>query len=855
MNTVRGPISRLLAVCVFATLAGVASAQTFGATPQALSFTYQINGTNPPAQSIYVTSDTPSAQFAVSISGAPWLTVTPTSGVAPATLIVTASGPAGATAGTLNGTIIIGPPASVDAVKTVVGVSLKVLAPAQGDLVATPSSLTFSYRAGGPYPSVQSVTIGSTGAPAAFTLSSTASWVAWSASSYVTPSQMIVSVVPPPSMAPGYYSAWIDVNPAYAGGVKKQISIVLTISAGGALTASPPNLSFSYQLGGSQPVSQALSVVSSTGQVAPFAVTTATSNGGSWLGVSPITGATPISLIVTAYPGNLPPATYSGVVTITPAVAGLSKTEIPVTLTVYSYSQLLVDPTSLTFSYQAGGPQPPHQYLSVRSTGSPVTFHVEVSGPSWVTTSFLSAATPAGLTVYAAPPSTAAPGAYVATVTLSPTTGGGTVVSVPVTVNVTDVNYLTVGQSSVAFDYAKSGPNPAPAVVTVTSSGGSIPVQASAATVGFGPWLHVSQSSAYTPAELTISVNPQGLDPGTYAGSVTVTSQGASNSPQTIEVKLTIGTTAFTASPFGLVFSAQAGGTPPPAQMLVIRSNAATAGFTAKTTTTSGANWLMVAGQGTAPSTLAAGVSVAGLGVGTYSGRIVITPTTAGVPTLEIPVVLNIGAGPVIQPAASQVAFQYKINGPAPATQKVVIGSNTNDGVIYYTTTLTGDGGTWLTVSPDVGVTKSELTVAVDPQGLAAGLYYGLIGLHDTAGDAPSSFVPVTLQVSDTQILTMPSQSIVFNAQAGVGGSFTQGISVKGTGQASSYHVTTAGGSWLYASPIDGFTDSTVTVTAVADNLAPGYYLGLVTVEIPGVPNSQIDTPVSLIVAPGFQKQ
>ena len=48
----------------------------------------------------------------------------------------------------------------------------------------------------------------------------------------------------------------------------------------------------------------------------------------------------------------------------------------------------------------------------------------------------------------------------------------------------------------------------------------------------------------------------------------------------------------------------------------------------------------------------------------------------------------------------------------------------------------------------------------------------------------------------------------------------------------------------------DGYTDALLSVTATADTLAVGYYLGLVTVEIPGSANSQQYVPVALVVSP-----
>jgi YD repeat-containing protein len=54
-------------------------------------------------------------------------------------------------------------------------------------------------------------------------------------------------------------------------------------------------------------------------------------------------------------------------------------------------------------------------------------------------------------------------------------------------------------------------------------------------------WLQVSPTSGTTPSpDVAVSVNPAGLPPvrGTYFGSITVSAEGASNSPQTVSVRL-----------------------------------------------------------------------------------------------------------------------------------------------------------------------------------------------------------------------------------------------------------------------------------------------------------------------------
>ena len=825
---------------------GTASAQLISVSPQTLSFTYQVGGQSPASQNLSLTASSPT-QFSVTISGAPWLAVSPSSGLTPSTLNASLVNPASLTPGTYTGSIIIGPPASTDAIKTVVSVTLTVT-PAPGTLQVSPSSISFDYGQGGPAPAASVLSITSSGPPLGFTISQPASWLSVSPTSTVTPATAYVNVVPNNGLPPGVYSTVITVSQTNSAGSQQQVYVTLRVYTPGNLTATPNYLSFSFQPGGYQPQNQAVSIVNSVGGAVPFNVGWSTTSGGAWLSASPSNGLTPSSLIVSAVPGTLAPGTYYGTITISPTTGGVAATQMPVTLTVFNTSQLIVDPTSLIFNCQPGVSQP-SKYISVQSTGSPISFNAGVQGPSWITVAAGLATTPTGIGVNANPPAGTPPGTYTASVVISPTNGGGSVVSVPVSATVASSNYLTLGRTSVSIDYSTGGANPAPEFVPVTSSGDPLRFDAVASTLGSNSWLLVSQSSQYTPAHLTISVNPTNLAPGTYSGSVLVTSDFASNTKQSIPVTLTVtNSVTFVASPFGLVFSYQAGGTTPATQLLSVSSGSTNVNFTASAVTNNGGNWLLITGGGTTPAALAAAVSPTGLNVGTYTGSVLIKSNDGSVPDMEIPVIFNVSAAPVFQPSTGQLSFQFETSGSVPPSQTVTIGSTSTDATIFYTTALTADGGTWLSASPSLAATPGNLSVSVDPTGLAPGLYYGVIVVTDIAGNSPATYVPVSFQVSNGPLLTVNAQPIFLSALAGIGGNVTQTISVGSAGPPVQFTVTTSGGLWLSANPTQSFTGTTINVVASANKLNPGFYLGLVTMQIQGVAGTQQSVPVLFMV-------
>ena len=94
---------------------------------------------------------------------------------------------------------------------------------------------------------------------------------------------------------------------------------------------------------------------------------------------------------------------------------------------------------------------------------------------------------------------------------------------------------LSLSQNTLTFSYIAGTAAPAAAMIGVTNAGGGFLVWSAAAGA---PWLALTPSSA----TLMLTANPSGLVPGTYHSTVTLTAAGASNSPQTVSVTLTVST-------------------------------------------------------------------------------------------------------------------------------------------------------------------------------------------------------------------------------------------------------------------------------------------------------------------------
>jgi hypothetical protein len=109
---------------------------------------------------------------------------------------------------------------------------------------------------------------------------------------------------------------------------------------------------------------------------------------------------------------------------------------------------------------------------------------------------------------------------------------------VPVTLTVTAPPAITIQPSAVNFTYLLGGSSPPAQTVALTGNTGTVGFTAAASPAS--GWLALNSGSGTTPATLSLSVNPAGLNPGVYNGAITVNTTGSNANPQTIAVTLTI---------------------------------------------------------------------------------------------------------------------------------------------------------------------------------------------------------------------------------------------------------------------------------------------------------------------------
>jgi len=399
---------------------------------------------------------------------------------------------------------------------------------------------------------------------------------------------------------------------------------------------------------------------------------------------------------------------------------------------------VVLNPASLTFVAQVGGAPPPAQIISVKSSVSTqVNFRVSTSA-TWLTVTPTSGMTPATLTV-SVNTSGLAPGNYSSSISVI--TGEETSRRVTVGLTLTQAGpTLQTSPSQLTFSAQQNANPPSSQTFSVRTSSGSA-VAYTIGVQGNPSWLMVGPASGTTAATETVSVNPEGLSPGTYLATIT-----ASSSIGSAQVRVQLTVTAgqvLAVTPTSLAFRFLQGGAVPSGQTLSVSSTTPGLAYTASASTASGGAWLTVApSSGTTPASETVTVKPSGLAVGTYNGTITLTASTN---TLAVPVTLTVmSAANVLSVSPTSLAFGFQQGGTTPASQNLSVASTTA-GVSFTAAASTTTGGSWLMVTPTSATTPANVQVSVTPSALAVGTYQGTVQITSSIGTLT---VPVTLTVT-----------------------------------------------------------------------------------------------------------
>ncbi len=716
-----------------------------------------------------------------------------------------------------------------------------------GPINATPASVNFSITL--PATTAPSQPIALTGSGAVdftvtFATTSGGNWFSVTPASGTTPATLTASLTTSAfQLGPGTYSGSITVKSATS-----QTVVPLTLTVLVPLDQPLP-INVKYVIGGPSLQPQSLVASSKNFQI-PFTI----ASSATWATITPLAGTTPAQITVTIDPTSFPPGLQTATLTINSPYASNGPIKAVVNLTIVDQ---LAAPQSLVITAMvAQGPV--SQPLGVGGAAGS-SFSVSVSD-KWLSASPTKTSSPATITI-TADPKGLVPGDYVGSIQLVPDSDRVLGATVTVTLQVRTTLAASPGSFSTT---SYIGVSPGSSQSVSVSSGG-VPVKYSVSTSG-DTWLSVDAGSGTTPGTVTININPFGLGPKTYTGSVTISSGQTIPPSQTIAITLTI---PVPGKPQGLNSDIQI--TSPPNGSVITQT------FTLVSDNQIPIPFQITTGATNVLSGSSAAIAPSALGPGTLN----ISPTSGITPALITLTIDTTGLAPdtaysspitvsslgnsvtrnlnvrilppsprlILSPPVLEVSAQTGKTGSGKFLVQNSGGGSTND---FSVIILNPQSVPWLTATPTSGTvqgqTPAAVQVNVDASKLAPGPYFA--ALNVALGSLPAQTLPVSVTVTPADgVIALDFNGVEFDVRKGEGLSVSQDLSVLESGGKPFTWKTEilSGSEWLQiangtgtASPTAGgkLTLSTKQDFTTSSSTAPGLYFASLRITSPEAVNS-----------------
>jgi hypothetical protein len=411
---------------------------------------------------------------------------------------------------------------------------------------------------------------------------------------------------------------------------------------------------------------------------------------------------------------------------------------------------LALSPTSLSFTAVQNGALPSTQNVQVTIT-SPAALGIIVGFPTGVTppvwfdqnSSFFCTPSLTFCTLVAAISTTSlAPGTYTTTLrfVIGDTPQHALALrDLPISYTITPPAIATI-PSSLDFSFITGGTPPAAQPILLTGGTGSWTASANQ------PWISVPSSGSG--GLVNIGVNPTGLTPSTYNGTVTFSS-GGHTAPVT--VSLTVAAPGIQTSQASLSFSGINGATIASKALAITMSNGAALSWTASTPLPD--TWLVLGGtSGMQTDALSVSVNPALLASGVYNSSITLQGTSGGSPfnkTVNVTLTLTKAT---LTPSPVSVTLGGT-NGRDFSGVPVQLSLNTGANSFSWNSTASS----FIQRSPSSGsvsATPVSLMLTPNATGLTGGTHSGSVTFATQVnGDTVSVNVPVTFNLESHKLL------------------------------------------------------------------------------------------------------
>lgn len=442
-------------------------------------------------------------------------------------------------------------------------------------------------------------------------------------------------------------------------------------------------------------------------------------------------------------------------------------------------------------------------------------------------------------------------------------------VATTVVLNVLDPAQLVATPSSLSFSYSQGSAVPATQNLSVTSNPvGEHYAVYSSGSAG-GKWLSVPANlTGTTPGTIPVSVNVAGLAVGSYSGSISINPAAGPS----LQVPVTLTVTPLTppvlsVAPPGQTFALPRNGTPIVTELAVSDVGGGTLQFSGSADCT----WVKVGAPGSAtpgnPAALALTIDPTGLAPQFYTCDVTVTDTgNPADPSQQVAVNLAVSAAPQsITLSQTGLNFTAVADGPEPIAQSLTVSGGGASQLSWSVQTqalgLPAGQPSWLSVSPASGTsaggsTGTSLTVSVNQDGLAPGIYYGSINVSaPNAANGPQT-VSVVLNVQPvagqgTAPVQVPVAGLVLKGIAGSAVPAQQQIQLFSPGTSPVSFTLTPSVPWLSVTPATGTLTPGVnlfTVFAAPSGLTAGIQRG--TLKMSFGDNTSVQLQVAMIAVP-----
>ncbi len=459
-------------------------------------------------------------------------------------------------------------------------------------------------------------------------------------------------------------------------------------------------------------------------------------------------------------------------------------------------SGLTVSPSSMSFTAVQNGAVPPSQNIQITISRADAAI---LLASNWTfTTAIVS--------------TSLAPGTYTTTVRVAIGDSSQNLLAyrdVQVSYTVTS-GPATASPNALNFSSAVGGPAPAAQTVALMGDVGSWTASPNQT------WIGVAPSSGSGAGNVSVSVNPAGLTPSTYNGSVAFNTAGG---PASVSVTLIVSAPAIQTSLDSLTFSGVNGATLPSQSLNIGMNNGAALNWTA--TTPLADTWLVLnRTSGTASDPLGVSVNPANgtLASGTYNSSISLQASSGGSSfnrTVGVTMTLT-KATLTANPASVTLGGS---NGRDFSGVPVQLSLNT--GTTSFTWNSNGSSS-FVQRTPSSGTvsaTPVSVTLTPDATGLSGGTHTGsAVFTAQVNGDLVTLSVPVTFNQESHKLL-VDGNGVAFAKTLSLS-KLTRTLKVRDNlGLATNWSVSSDKG-WLSVTPSSGTAGDNLVLTADPSTLA-----------------------------------